>query len=101
MSPAEIDAFLKAGKLAFVAFRDANGALSAAPFRYRGDSRRVTLEGGRAVAAGQRAIAIVDEYLAYDGIKGALLRGSLSADGEDASLAIDRLSGFDFAKARS
>ena len=98
MTRDEIDALLGSGDIAFVAYRNAEGRLSAAPFRYAGNRHAITLYGAAEAASGQRAIAIVDQYPAYDKIKGALLRGVLAPEGKAARLQIDHAAGFDFAK---
>jgi hypothetical protein len=102
MTPEELRAFVASTPYVVVCVPDAQGNLVARAARHRleGDSLVLELSGAaRDLPAGRGACAIADTNLEYFGIKGALLRGALSAAGEGrARLAFEHASGFDFAK---
>ena len=96
MSVAEIADFLAQGDLAVVAVPTADGGLALRVSHYRAEGGALVL--ADAVPAGPGACALVDTYPEYNRIKGAILRGTVAAEGQHSRFDTTRATGFDFAK---
>jgi len=111
MTPEEIAAFLSAcANPAAVCVPDGKGGLVARMARYQvgnggiGNGQpvqgvNIARTGAAAdLPAGDGACVLVDTYPSYAGICGAMLRGRLDVDGDEARLDARHVSGFDFTK---
>lgn len=109
MTEPELRAFVASASYVVICVPDGRGGLVARAARHSvsaspdGALSGATLALGpsavtREIPAAQGACAITDTNVAYGGIKGALMHGSLEADENGARLKIERASGFDFAK---
>lgn len=109
MTEPELRAFVVSSPYVVVCVPDGRGGLVARAVRHRvpstpadvltGASLELRLSGAaHDLPAGTGACAIADSNLAYGGIKGTLMHGTVERDGQGARMKIGRSSGFDFAK---
>lgn len=109
MTEPELRAFVSSAPYVVVGVPDGRGGLVVRAARHSVSASPDGALSGAALALGPLAVtrdlpaargacAITDTNLAYGGIKGALMHGSLEVDANGARLKIARASGFDFAK---
>ena len=109
MTEPELRAFVASSPYVVVCVPDGRGGLIARAVRHAvpaapagvltGTTLELKLSGAALdLPAAAGACAIADSNLAYGGIKGTLMHGTVERDGQGARMKIARSSGFDFAK---